>query len=579
MINNKPEFEKKSMVEWYSIPQLVHTGIKTILSSIFGSYSDKREIQAAMNPGFEIFDYSHHKELWIDYVADIGDGFDSTFTIAKLLAQENLTIAEFNLKRGDLLIMGGDEVYPIPTREEYANRLRGPYETAFPKENGENCDAHLFAIPGNHDWYDGLTNFLKIFCQSRNIGGWKTKQKKSYFAIKLAHNVWMWGIDIQLEADIDKPQLDYFEQATTKMEAGDKVILCSALPAWIYTTRKYDHSYENLRFFEEKFIVNKNFRLIVSLAGDLHHYARYVHAGGEQKYKITSGGGGAFLHPTHNLSKKLDKLREGEFTLAKTYPSKLISRSLAFGNIGFPLLNKQFTLGMGIFYLFMTWMLQSLTRNESHSLLDSFSNIPLSIFNLHLFIKEAFDTLTYGPILFFLFALLIYGMYHFADKNSSQHKWIGILGILHGLVQIGAWYLLIWVFSRWNINMMNLDVNNWKQVLLFTVEMVLLGGIVSSLIMGLYLLISNIFIGIHDTEAFSSLKLEHFKNFLRMHITEDKVIIYPVGVEKIIKWEKIKHGSEVHFKGEFPEPALIENPVEIDLHRKPDDHLIANAKK
>ncbi|MBD0259532.1 MAG: hypothetical protein ICV83_27750 [Cytophagales bacterium] len=48
----------------------------------------------------------------------------------------------------------------------------------------------LFAIPGNHDWYDGLASFVKQFCQGRWVGGWRTTQTRSYFALALPHN-WM----------------------------------------------------------------------------------------------------------------------------------------------------------------------------------------------------------------------------------------------------------------------------------------------------------------------------------------------------------------------------------------------------
>ena len=51
--------------------------------------------------------------------------------------------------------------------------------------------------------------------------------------------------------------------------------------------------YKNLKFFEAKFFENGELNLLVSLAGDLHHYARYEKIDGDRKYnKITSGGGG-----------------------------------------------------------------------------------------------------------------------------------------------------------------------------------------------------------------------------------------------------------------------------------------------
>ena len=86
--------------------------------------------------------------------------------------------------------------------------MAGPYAAALPAVSGH--VPVLFAIPGNHDWYDGLTSFTRQFCQRRTIGAWQTEQFRSYFAAKLIRNWWIWGIDIQLGSDIDYPQLRYF---------------------------------------------------------------------------------------------------------------------------------------------------------------------------------------------------------------------------------------------------------------------------------------------------------------------------------------------------------------------------------
>ena len=62
--------------------------------------------------------------IWIDYVADVGDGFESTYTIAYLLAQDSLDVRQAGrLRHGEVLIMGGDQCYPQATREEYKKKL------------------------------------------------------------------------------------------------------------------------------------------------------------------------------------------------------------------------------------------------------------------------------------------------------------------------------------------------------------------------------------------------------------------------------------------------------------------------
>ena len=71
-------------------------------------------------------------ELWFDFVADIGDGFDATYSIAYLLGQDQLTVEGQQLQRGRFLMMGGDEVYPTPTSRRYEDKTKGPYEAAMP---------------------------------------------------------------------------------------------------------------------------------------------------------------------------------------------------------------------------------------------------------------------------------------------------------------------------------------------------------------------------------------------------------------------------------------------------------------
>ena len=58
-------------------------------------------------------------------------------------------------------------------------------------------------------------------------------------------------------------------------------------------------------------------RLVATITGDRHHYARYEPEGGEgadeAPTRITAGGGGAYLSATHTLAEKL---------LLKTMPRK-----------------------------------------------------------------------------------------------------------------------------------------------------------------------------------------------------------------------------------------------------------------
>src|SRR5690606_3994723 len=142
------KFTRKKMVNWYDPKQLAFTAVKTVISGIFGNFADRREIQAALDPGMEYHDFSERPEIWIDFISDLGDGFDATYTMAHLMAKESLEWEGRILPRGNILVMGGDEVYPTPQISEYDNRLKGPYNAAFPWREGDSDRPSLFALPG-----------------------------------------------------------------------------------------------------------------------------------------------------------------------------------------------------------------------------------------------------------------------------------------------------------------------------------------------------------------------------------------------------------------------------------------------
>jgi hypothetical protein len=314
--------ELPQMVDWFDPELLAKVGVRSILSATIGSYTDQRLIQAATDQATEEelksrYDYSETGKpserlkpdasgaVWVDYIADLGDGFEPTFAMASLLAYDQLAVsgAEGGLPAGELLIMGGDQVYPDATKQEYQNRLRDPYDWAFTTDTPKR---KLFAIPGNHDWYDGLASFSALFCSARDrisgglgaqLGGWRCHQHRSYFAIKLPHNWWIWGPDIQLVDNLDDSQRDYFDLMADQTRPGDKIILCLAEPSWLH------HNYDNLH--EISMLARKNgAKILAVLAGDWHHYSRYTCDKLGIQF-ITCGGGGAFAHATHGLKKRI----------------------------------------------------------------------------------------------------------------------------------------------------------------------------------------------------------------------------------------------------------------------------------
>jgi hypothetical protein len=113
-------------------------------------------------------------------------------------------------------------------------------------------------VPGNHDWYDGLTAFLRVFAQQRRIGGWRTVQRRSYFVAELPHGWWLVGLDTQLGTEIDDPQRLFFEQhLSARLSRGDSVIVCSAAPTWVCAQQRDPDAFNTLHWFDRHVVRNR----------------------------------------------------------------------------------------------------------------------------------------------------------------------------------------------------------------------------------------------------------------------------------------------------------------------------------
>jgi hypothetical protein len=567
--SDRPEdlgFRRQRMVRWLGPRGLLSTAFRVVLAGIFGLYSDKREIEGVF-PAEEESDFSSDREMWIDYVADLADGFRATYTMARVLASEELEL-EYEgeahpTTRGKLLVMGGDQVYPFASEDQYRNRLTGPYTAALPCAPEGSEERHLFAIPGNHDWYDGLTTFLRRLCQQRPIGGWSTVQSRSYFAVKLPHRWWLWGIDIQFDFYIDWPQLRFFRKiAESKLAPGDRIMLCTAMPSWVHASletveEEKERATRNLQFFEQEIVRKHKANVMIALSGDLHHYSRYGATDGPQQ-RITSGGGGAFLYPTHQLRRELDwqDRDEGQptrYLREATYPDQATSKRLRWGSLWAPFKNPTFGGLVAGFYLLLTWMMLFALRGP----------------DLEATVKNA-DYLDFGwglvrnPLSLLTALALVLGLVGFA-KAKAPLQWVKkfSLGVPHGLAQLGLVVGTVWAASRVALD----GIPYWLAMF----ALIGVGGwVLGSQLMGLYLLVTHVLGNTHANEAFSAQHIADYKSLLRMHIDENGVLtIYPIKVERVPKKWRFEPKGQPY--DPWFEPVdrpilaeLIERPVLVD---------------
>ena len=580
---------RPKMTRWYSPIRLINIGIRVAISTVFGEFADRRDAMAGahdidprkFDPRYDYRkDGSAKSDFWLDFVADVGDGWNSTYAIARLLAAPELHVKgnKSPLPLARLLIMGGDEVYPTPSREDYVRKFIEPYDQACKANHWpKNTVPHLYLIPGNHDWYDTLLSFLGLFCRRRSAGEWAaaregksvggraTQQTRSYFALKLPHNWWLWGVDCQIKGYVDQPQIDFFDHVARKwMRRNSRLILCTGMPSWQYVDESKPEKQFNTFSYLERLAGNANrgHRLRLVLSGDTHHYSRYVE--GDLNY-ITAGGGGAFLHPTHDLTNKKFKwpypppgipFRRGktytrEFELAPPlFPTRTRSWILSLRCFAFAILNWSYALTLGGACAFFAWMLDANAKVLQYpSLADvlknqSFNDAAWAYFNLVLA----------SPWPLTLVGLAAGGYYYLADFEGWRRL---LAGFLHTLVQT----LPVAVATIWlGMHMPKQDAlppwlsDRWLLILCVGIA----GGFLCATMLGAYFFLCLTLFRKHWNEAFSALRVQNYKNFLRMRIgPRGQLTVYPIGLQRVPRDD----GKEL--RNPPLAPHLIEPPIPI----------------
>ena len=491
------------MTGWFNPDVLAQSASMMAMANIFGRHSDTRLIEALGSQPQGIFDYRQRADavtgdFWVDYVADLGDGWNSTYAIADAMSRETLQ----DTCAGQVLVMGGDQVYPYPSREAYARRTEGPYTAAY---SDRKARPDIFAIPGNHDWFDSLISFSRLFCRpERGFAGCATRQTRSYFALQLPRDWWLIGIDLQLGADFDEPQIRYFQQVSQQMPANANVILCVPEPLWVYELMypRYDaYNARTLEYFANEVLRR---RVSVRIAGDLHFYKRHADAAGAQA--IISGGGGAYLLPSHRPA--TPELRKG-FTQQAAYPDSAVSSRLAWRNLLFPFLNPKAGWLFAIIYALSAWIASSRLNFPD---IEEFSQA----------LRSVLAAAVRDPILGVWLIMVVAGILFFTDTHSRVYRVLG--GGLHAIAHLLAALTLAWGSMRFTVVVLGMDYGHPFQLLSAGLMTFLGGALVGGLVMGLYLLLSIGVFGRHSNEAYCSLRIQDYKQWLRLRIDRDGVL-------------------------------------------------------
>ena len=270
------------------------------------------------------------RDVYIDFVSDTGDDVAVSRSIAELV------VAEYEvpkpdgegtmvLPRGDILLFGGDTAYPVATSTEIEARLLRPWNEVFADRYDGKTRA-LLGIAGNHDWFDGLDGFARMF-RARSgplekerasaapgaeqpvqhfvswieafamgkhivkrralpLVGYEPVQRASYFALSIAPGIDLWGIDRQLR-QVNFQQRRFFWDRRSAAPS-QSLLLCLPDPLYLYLEPSAVGA-EMLQALD----LDPSFDPMLCLAGDVHHYERWKIG---PSVHLVAGGGGAFLH-------------------------------------------------------------------------------------------------------------------------------------------------------------------------------------------------------------------------------------------------------------------------------------------
>jgi hypothetical protein len=284
------------------------------------------------------------RDLWIDYVSDTGDDISVSRAVARMVVghyelPDPDRPGEFLLApRGELLVWGGDTAYPVATAQEIQNRVLVPFNEAITAA-GASPPRVLLGIPGNHDWYDGLDGFGRMFRRRDEdedqprpsllgvskpmleyyaewarelvmggkvekpralvLSGYVPVQNASYFLLPLAPGIHLYGLDRQLKS-IDARQARFFtDWGREHPDVSPWVLLPDPLFRFGSASKTGTDMIKSLGF-------DFHARAHFLLSGDVHHYERSQESG---TLHVTAGGGGAFLHPAPIVTGRRESLR------------------------------------------------------------------------------------------------------------------------------------------------------------------------------------------------------------------------------------------------------------------------------
>ncbi|MFI1487492.1 metallophosphoesterase family protein [Streptomyces sp. NPDC020747] len=276
-------------------------------------------------------------------IGDTGEGDDPQYAVVPgfLKVSQDTRFA----------VLASDVVYPVGTADDYGTKFHRPYK---------DYQAPIYAIPGNHDWYEDLQGFMRVFCEApplmpeaaprpltpawlrsllwhkprstdeqrlaearklRSAPAQQAVQPGPYWAVD-AGPVRIIGIDTGLLGTVDAEQGRWLREVS---EGDTPKILVTGSP--LYVDAEHHPCPIDGGGTVDDIVRDPDHHYVAAIGGDIHNYQRYpVTVDGRTIQYVVAGGGGAFMHATHTVPRvSVAGVSEDDF---RCYP--LRGDSLAF---------------------------------------------------------------------------------------------------------------------------------------------------------------------------------------------------------------------------------------------------------
>jgi hypothetical protein len=257
-------------------------------------------------------------------IGDTGEGDHSQYAVAETLLEMS--------KKVDFAVICSDVVYPTGDLDDYGPKFHHPYR---------NLKLPMYAVPGNHDWYDGLHGFMHYFCRLDDAGYrpdfgrgpaallarllWRRSpqpgastdptangtvvkerpppdplQPAPYFAID-AGPVRFVGIDTGITGEIDEDQYHWLRRVSLDAPQRPKILL-TGKPIYVDGEHHPGRVTGKMETVDDV-VTDPQANYVMAIGGDIHNYQRYpIPVGSERTIQyVVSGGGGAYMHATHRI--------------------------------------------------------------------------------------------------------------------------------------------------------------------------------------------------------------------------------------------------------------------------------------